>query len=55
MVTTVWHLKPLCKRDFIHKFYAHGTRVEINKLVKSLHQGVSGHLLVMQLEAFKGV
>jgi len=32
MVSTVWHLQSLCKCDFIGKFSANGTKIEIRKL-----------------------
>jgi len=47
MATTVWHLQPLRKSD-IGKFSANGTKVEIRKLVKFLHQGFSGYMEISQ-------
>jgi len=48
MVTTVWHLEQLRKCDFIGKFSANGTRIEIRELGKRLFQVVSGRMEISQ-------
>jgi len=48
MVTTVCHFQPHRKCDFIGKFNTSGTKVEIRKLLKVLHQVVSGHMEISQ-------